>query len=148
MLLWYYLRKRKGRCLVCKRENTLTLGMMLKPYSPLSKWAAVYFTHRRSVAILLLSRCFPNFFLHYPKPLIRKSFLPNAGKTLTAHKTYLTSEERSVKKIGSKHYVWCNVFILNISKHFSSHKNLVIIHHKYFISQVPANEYNVTVRLI
>jgi hypothetical protein len=44
-----------------------------------------------------LTHCFPNFFLHYPKPLIRKSFLPNVGKTLTAQKTYLTSEERLVK---------------------------------------------------
>jgi hypothetical protein len=45
----------------------------------------------------LLSHCFPNVFLRYPKPLIRKSFLPNVGKTLTAQKTCLTSEERSVK---------------------------------------------------
>jgi hypothetical protein len=43
---------------------------------------------------LRVDRCFPNFFLHYPKPLVRKSFLPNVGKTLTAQKTYLTSEER------------------------------------------------------
>jgi hypothetical protein len=33
----------------------------------------------------------------YPKPLITKPFLPNVGKTLTAQKTYLASEERSVK---------------------------------------------------
>lgn len=30
----------------------------------------------------LFKICFPNIFLHYPKLLIKKSFLPNAGKTL------------------------------------------------------------------
>jgi hypothetical protein len=45
----------------------------------------------------VIDHCFPKLFLHYPKPLIRKSFLPNVGKTLTAQKTYLTSEERLVK---------------------------------------------------
>jgi hypothetical protein len=49
-----------------------------------------------------LEHCFPNFFLHYPKPLIRKSFLPNVGKTLIAQKTYLTSEERSVRNRKQK----------------------------------------------
>jgi hypothetical protein len=44
-----------------------------------------------------LNQCFPNIFLHYPKPVIRKSFLPNVRKTLTAQKTYLTSEEIAVK---------------------------------------------------
>jgi hypothetical protein len=37
---------------------------------------------------------------------------------------------------------------INISKHFSSRKKIwLITHHEYFITQVPANEYNITVRL-
>jgi hypothetical protein len=45
----------------------------------------------------LIRAVLPKLFPSLLKPLIRKSFLPNVDKTLTAQKTYLTSEERSVR---------------------------------------------------
>jgi hypothetical protein len=39
----------------------------------------------------------PKLFSSLPKAAYQKVLLPNVGKTLTAQKTYLTSEERSVK---------------------------------------------------
>jgi hypothetical protein len=66
--------------------------------------------------------------------------LPNVGKTLTAQKAYLTSEERSVK---NRKQIIClmQCLILNI---LAATKNVVIIHHEYFITLVPDNEYNAT----